>query len=104
MSVLMPPITSLLSSIYKILGCPIRRVILDKARVENPYGLTHAAIKNLQYESIVISSGIIIANKWSDSYALIDYLAGHPCRIFQEFVRVFATQNGNWWKKPTVIK
>ncbi|CZR59269.1 uncharacterized protein PAC_09161 [Phialocephala subalpina] len=87
------PTCALHSDMWRLLGLPIKRLVLDEAHriknVENGKGKRYAAIAALYYKAVIGLSGTFLANKWSDIQSALLLLKGHPFQSKAAFKRFF---------------
>lgn len=87
-------ISPIFSPIYQDIGRPTQFVVLDEAQYVKKLGPTHAAVKAINCEAVIMLSGTFLANKWSDCFGVIDFLHGHPVSSLNEFLRIFRSKQG----------
>lgn len=82
----------LFSSIYRILNRPIRTLVLDEVQfAKNHLSVTHAALKALFYDRVLMLTGTPFANRWYDIWGLLNlFPTSHFCSSFETFMRTFA--------------
>lgn len=101
------PVATLHSSFWKEIEQPIKILALDEAQVINKrYGIKHQAVKNLFYKSVIILSGTLAHNKWSDISGYLAFLKNHPFSTHRLFMKAFARSSytGKIESRPDIAK
>jgi SNF2 family DNA or RNA helicase len=88
--------SAIYSWLFQNANLPIKRLILDEAhRTKNIRGKRFQAVKALYYHSIIMLTGTMFDNKWSDIRALLFLLKGHAFPDAKAFRRFFFTYDYN---------
>ena len=88
------PNAGISSGLWRLLGIPIKRLILDEVQVVNKRsGARHKAIMKLPAKAIVGLSGILPHNRWHDMSGYFDFLKSHPFKSHADFMATFASQD-----------
>jgi SNF2 family DNA or RNA helicase len=88
------PNAGISSGLWRLLGIPIKRLILDEVQVVNKRsGARHKAIMKLPAKAIVGLSGTLPHNRWHDMSGYFDFLKSHPFKSHADFMATFASQD-----------
>lgn len=97
------PVLSLFSNLYRLLGLPIRLLILDEIQMAKLFGgMRHNALKSLFYFALVGLTGTPMMNRWSDFFGILDLFPNEPLTSEAEYFRIFQTEEEYQFSNPTV--
>ncbi|KAK1813292.1 hypothetical protein LTR12_012355 [Friedmanniomyces endolithicus] len=84
-------INSLHSGIYRLLGRPIRCMILDECHlIKNERSSTYKALKNIDARFVFVLTGALLEHRWMDAFGPVSFLKNHPFDTRAKFCEAFS--------------
>ncbi|TKA34621.1 hypothetical protein B0A54_13765 [Friedmanniomyces endolithicus] len=81
---------SLHSGIYRLLGRPIRCMILDEGHlIKNERSSTYKALKNVDARFVFTLTGTLLVNRWMDAFGPISFFKNRPFDTRKRFSKAF---------------
>lgn len=86
------PNAPLHSGMWKQLGLPIKRLVLDEVQVVSKrWEITHKTVKDLFVKAVILLSGTVCHNEWHNVSGLVNFLQGHPFTTHKKFIKTFSS-------------
>lgn len=84
------PTTSIQSDMWHEINLQPKLLVLDEAQMVNKPALAWArALMALKAKRVLVMSGTLPHNRWTDIFGYLNFLKGHPFNTQREFLRVF---------------
>lgn len=86
------PRAALHSALWKPLGIPFKRMVLDEAQlVKKRTGARHKALLRIPHKAVIMLSGTFAHNKWHNISGYLDLVKGHPFDTHGKVMRFFSS-------------